>query len=114
MCYTGKTMAELLDSKSASALKYIDILVDGAYIHGLNDGHKWRGSSNQIIYPLNEEYKGIVSDAENNFDREIEISLSAEMQFELTGIPSDGFMENLERKLQENGYSLSHNKNEWT
>ena len=29
---------------------------------------------------------------------------------ELTGIPSDGFMENLERKLHENGYALSHKR----
>jgi len=108
MCYTGKLMMELQnDDKIANILKYIDILVDGPYVHELNDGHRWKGSSNQRIYPLNENYTNIVQDAENSFDREIEISLSSDMQLELTGIPHDGFMQNLERKLHESGYSLS-------
>jgi anaerobic ribonucleoside-triphosphate reductase activating protein len=109
MCYTGKSIAELLDDrKYACALKYIDILVDGSYVQELNDGHKWRGSSNQRIYPLNDEYADIVWNVDSVFDREIEINLSAEMQFELTGIPNIDFMKNLGRKLHEKGYFLTH------
>ena len=107
MCYTGKSMTELLnDDKISRILKYIDIVIDGPYIHELNAGHKWRGSSNQKIYPLTDEYASLVSDAENCFDREIEISMSSKMQFELTGIPSVEFMYNLDRKLHESGYYL--------
>jgi hypothetical protein len=109
MCYTGKLMSELQnDSDFAGVLQYIDILVDGVYTHELNVGHKWRGSSNQRIYPLNASFTDTVLDAEKSFDREVEISLSAEMRFELTGIPNDGFMKNLEKKLQEKGYFLSN------
>ena len=112
MCYTGKLLTEIQDDKNvAHVLEYIDILIDGVYTHGLNGGHKWRGSSNQKIYPLNEKYTQIVSKAESDFDRGIEIGLSANMQFELTGIPDKGFMKNLEQKLQEKGYSLSLGNN---
>jgi anaerobic ribonucleoside-triphosphate reductase activating protein len=109
MCYTGKLMTELQnDSNLTGILRYIDILVDGAYTHELNVGHKWRGSSNQGIYPLNASYTDTILEAEKSFDREVEISLSAEMRFELTGIPNDGFMKSLEQKLQEMGYFLSN------
>ena len=112
MCYTGRLMTELLDNnRTAGILRYVDILVDGAYIHGFNEGHKWRGSSNQKFYSLNERYADIVAEAENDFNRGIEIELTANMQFELTGIPQRGFMQNLEQKLQEKGYSLSLGNN---
>ena len=108
MCYTGKLMAELQnDVRFANILKHIDILVDGPYVHELNDGHRWRGSSNQRIYSLNDKYTNIVHEAENCFDREIEIDLSADMRLQLTGIPHDGFMKDLARKLYERGYSLA-------
>lgn len=107
MCYTGKMLDELRnDERNAGVLKYIDLLVDGPYVQKLNAGHCWRGSSNQQIHPLNNQYEKVVRDAENRFDRGIEIGLSAEMRFELTGIPEPGFMEHFERKLRENGYSL--------
>ena len=107
MCYTGKQLVELQnDGCIAEILGYIDILVDGPYINELNDGHKWRGSSNQRIYPLNAKYADIVREAESSFDRGIEINLSAKMQLELTGIPNGGFVDDFERKLQERGYSL--------
>jgi anaerobic ribonucleoside-triphosphate reductase activating protein len=109
MCYTGKLMTELQhDCDISGILRYIDILVDGSYIHELNDGHRWRGSSNQRMYPLNERYINVVLDAENRFDREVEISLTADMRFDLTGIPNDGFMADFEQKLQEKGYFLSN------
>ena len=108
MLYTGRSLEELRkDNAIARILESIDILVDGPYIHELNDGCQWRGSSNQTIHALNAEYSDVVRDAASRFDRGIEIGLSAEMRFELTGIPSDGFMKNLERKLQEKGYTLS-------
>lgn len=112
MCYTGKSMEEFRSNDDfLHLLEYIDILVDGPYVHELNDGHKWRGSSNQRIHPLNERYADVVQDAENRFDRDVEIGLSVDMRFELTGIPSAGFMENLKRKLHESGYSLSQDSN---
>jgi len=108
MCYTGKQLTELRnDCETASILEYVDILVDGPYVHELNEGHKWRGSSNQSIHPLNDRYASLVLEAETSFDRGIEINLSAEMRLELTGIPNGGFMDDLERKLQERGYDLS-------
>ena len=108
MCYTGKLLTELQNNPNiAGILEHIDILVDGPYIHELNGGHKWRGSSNQRIFALNDKYIDIVLEAENSVDRGIEISLSAEMRLELTGIPKPGFMDDLERKLQERGYGLS-------
>lgn len=55
-CYTGYTYEEL-SYKYYSELGLIDVLVDGEYIEQLNDGKKYRGSSNQRIIDMRETIK---------------------------------------------------------
>ena len=53
-CYTGYTYETIIkDSNLAQILPFIDVLVDGPYIHSLRDTSlKFRGSSNQRIIEL--------------------------------------------------------------
>ena len=52
--YSGYTLEEILESGRGEILEYIDVLVDGPYIHELRDlTLEFRGSSNQRIL-----YKG--------------------------------------------------------
>lgn len=53
-CYTGYTYENIIkDSKMAQILPFIDVLVDGPYMHSLRDTSlKFRGSSNQRIIEL--------------------------------------------------------------
>ena len=53
-CYTGYTYENIIkDSNLAQILPFIDVLVDGPYIHSLRDTSlKFRGSSNQRIIEL--------------------------------------------------------------
>lgn len=52
--YTGSSIEELLKDKSNSRykiLQYIDVLIDGRYVHELRDMNcKWRGSTNQRLF----------------------------------------------------------------
>ncbi len=60
LCYTGYTLQELKTDipYSEEFLKYIDILIDGAFIKSkISANLKWRGSSNQQIYYLNSDFK---------------------------------------------------------
>lgn len=107
MCYTGYLLKDLLNNERTSPLlEYIDLLVDGPYLHELNDGHQWRGSSNQKIHSLNRKYNELADTASNEFNRKIEIELSVDMRLELTGIPNAGFLENLEDSLRKKGYNV--------
>lgn len=58
--YTGFTYAFLVDKGTDAQRKLltlIDILIDGEYIIGLDDGKPHRGSSNQKILFLTDRYK---------------------------------------------------------
>lgn len=57
--YTGFTYEELLTRPDAAALlERTDLLIDGPYIRGLDDGKSLRGSSNQRVLPLTGRYLG--------------------------------------------------------
>lgn len=52
--YSGYTLEEILDMNMSEILEYVDVLVDGKYIHELRDiTLEFRGSKNQKIL-----YKG--------------------------------------------------------
>ncbi len=108
LCYTGGTIEKLRSNELfRRILECIDILIDGPYVHALNDGRKWRGSSNQRIHVLNPGFRAVFESAENDFSREIEVALTSTLRLELTGIPPRGFLEKLTERLEENGYSLA-------
>ena len=107
LCYTGRMLEELLDDDSTRAvLEGIDVLIDGPYMQELNDGHKWRGSSNQRIHVINREFQSLFANVPNEYDRTIEVALNKELRMEITGIPPQGFLEKIKEKLEANGYSL--------
>lgn len=115
ICYTGNTIENLKQSKLAQeVLKNIDVLIDGAYIYERNNGHKLRGSDNQRIHILSQLLKDELADVENEYDRPLEIVLDKNLKMELTGIPPQGFLENLEKKLDENGFCIENNLNNHT
>ncbi len=90
--YTGNQYEDLLSSRSAavkSLLEETDILIDGEYIHNLNDGMHAVGSSNQRIIRLTERYSEHII---NNYyrkksDRKVTFSINHN-QITMTGVPS--------------------------
>ena len=54
--YTGYQIKELTSEVQIKLLDRISVLIDGEYKEELNDGAFLRGSSNQIIHILNDQY----------------------------------------------------------
>ena len=54
--YTGYQIKELTSETQIKLLDRISVLIDGEYKEELNDGAFLRGSSNQIIHILNDQY----------------------------------------------------------
>lgn len=70
-CYTGWTWEEImLDPRKRGLLAYIDVLVDGRFIHDQRSlSLKWRGSANQRIIDVPESLfagKIVMLEEENN------------------------------------------------
>ncbi len=106
LCYTGRSLEELQqDSLTEAALAWIDVLIDGPYVHELNDGHKWRGSSNQRIHVFNQGLQSEFANVSSEYDRTIEIAINNNLKVEITGIPPQGFLEKIHDKLEANGYT---------
>ncbi|MBP7936374.1 MAG: radical SAM protein [Phycisphaerae bacterium] len=110
MCYTGYTLDALLASPEGEAhqrlLGYIDILVDGPYVAGRNEGHLWRGSANQRIHFLTDRYRSMSGTVERSKGRAIEVELIEGRRLELTGIPEAGFLDRFRRHLDRQGMIL--------
>lgn len=60
LIYSGYKLEELrkrTDLATEQILQTASVLIDGAYIEELNDNSILRGSSNQRVHVLNEEYR---------------------------------------------------------
>ena len=58
LVYTGYRMEELLKQrKSVNIMKDIAVLIDGPYVEEQNNGHVLKGSDNQTIYYLKDQYR---------------------------------------------------------
>jgi len=91
--YSGFTLKEIEgDRNMAPLLDEIDILIDGRYIKGLDDGRAYVGSSNQIIHYLSPRYDGIGEAYYSSSSRRAEIKLSP-TQAVLIGVPSKDVLE---------------------
>lgn len=55
--YTGYQIKELTSETQIKLLERIAVLIDGEYKEELNDGAFLRGSSNQIIHILSDQYR---------------------------------------------------------
>ncbi len=111
VCYTGRTLWQLqhapVESFSLRVLGALDILIDGPYVEGLNDGSLWRGSSNQRVHFLSAHYAHWESAIRTEKNRKLEFNLSADGAFDVTGIPPAGFLDSLQSRLLEKGLSLT-------
>ena len=92
ICYTGFTLEDL-QTKSDPAinqvLRLIDVLIDGQYIHELNDNKGWRGSSNQVIHFLTPRHLPEVS-LFTERQRDVEIHLRNASAL-MVGVPPHNF-----------------------
>lgn len=95
MVYSGYHF-DILEKSYSHILSYIDALVDGNFIKGLNTSHIWKGSDNQKLHILTidkllrkkyEEYEKIMSER-----RELQIIQSGDKIF-ILGIPKQEDME---------------------
>lgn len=112
MCYTGRTMTELLEKEDPTIDKLVemfDLLIDGRYEQNQNNGATWRGSSNQRIWYMSTRYVHLRELIENQKQREIEIELGADNELTIAGIPPKGFMQTLRKNLAIRGMNLNHN-----
>ena len=78
LIYSGYTLSELKEMKSAKVISVLDsisVLIDGAYIDSLNDNIGIRGSSNQRINILNNEYMKRYTDCDKG-ERKSQIVIS--------------------------------------
>ena len=58
LLYTGYKL-EQLDESQKECLAYLSVLVDGEYIDELNDNLPLRGSSNQRVFIIDDDYRKI-------------------------------------------------------
>ena len=61
LVYTGYNYDEIKD-KYKDILKYIDVLVAGRFIEGLESEYIWKGSENQEMYIFNKELEEIYNE----------------------------------------------------
>lgn len=111
MCYTGRTLAQLRTGVRAAAhdrvLVNVDVLVDGLYVDSLNDGHAWRGSSNQQVHFLTPRYRHLENFVSSSTDRQLEVTLDRSGRIRITGIPPSGFLGRLRQELTLRGLTMS-------
>ncbi len=70
MLYTGYKIDELNQEAQQKLLEKVAVLIDGKYDEELNDGSFLRGSSNQVIHILKEQYRKKYEDyAKNNYNK---------------------------------------------
>lgn len=103
--YTGYTLEELRHAVVSEGrtdigafLERIDLLIDGPYIIGQDDGLSLRGSSNQVIHSLTDRYAGVADQYYEHPRREVEIHLLKNEIF-LAGMPGQEIL----KKWKERG-----------
>jgi anaerobic ribonucleoside-triphosphate reductase activating protein len=97
ICFTGYRYERLVKNPPnngvAELLAEIDVLIDGPFVHTLNDSKGLRGSSNQRLIHLTSKLKGY--DLESQA-RKVEITIT-DGEFSLIGIPTPEMMSALRR-----------------
>ncbi len=87
ICFTGYRLEQLMKHPPSEGvsdlLRQIDVLIDGPYIHSLNDNTGLRGSSNQRIIHLTEKLKHLHLE---KYPRRVDITIGSG-QIMMVGIP---------------------------
>lgn len=92
--YTGYKYEEIKE-KHSEILKYISVLIDGPYVEDMNDNSFLRGSSNQNIIILKDEYRDKYESYIRDGKNEIQ-NFSARDSVISVGIHRKGYERNLE------------------
>lgn len=85
LVYTGYTIEQLISDKAKKLLQYIDLLIDGPYIDGLNDEKGLKGSSNQRFHFLTKRLHNYQEELENG-ERNNEVIIESD-GMHIIGIP---------------------------
>lgn len=99
LIYTGYTIEELIDKNNADInfiLSHIAVLIDGPFVEALVDDTPLRGSSNQRVLVLNNQYKSIYEEFLNR-EKKVDIFYFDD-ETHFIGIPFKGYDE-LYKKL---------------
>ncbi len=102
LVYTGYTREELLDLGHADILDQIAVLIDGRYMEDLNNNSLLRGSSNQRIHILNQDYKTCYEEYLKNGVNKIQ-NFMTRNGFISVGIHRAEYRSELKESLQKKG-----------
>lgn len=85
-CYTGYTLQELYTLfPDKLFLKYIDVLIDGRYVSDQHDNTNTKGSTNQMIYHIEEEQITEMNDLPHN--SKWSLAVNNDQRIYMAGIP---------------------------
>jgi len=107
LVYTGFTLQQLQLMKKPfikMALEHLDVLIDGKYVHALNDDLPLRGSSNQVIHFFNPALRQIY-DAILQGQRTYKLAIEGSA-FRVYGVVPKSFIKRLKTKSELNGIQL--------
>lgn len=102
LIYTGYTLEQLRQKKSAavnSVLKNTAVLIDGLYIEERNNGCPLRGSDNQRVIFIDEEYRPAYEEYMKQGNEIQNFTIGSSVVS--VGIHSPGYPEQLDRRLME-------------
>lgn len=112
ICFSGFTLEQIRGSEKADLLTCIDLLIDGPYVDGENDGRGLRGSRNQHLSFLTPRYRSMERFFLSPQARNLEIELDMNGKILINGIPDRNFLGEFTKKMQAAGYALSFNPKE--
>jgi anaerobic ribonucleoside-triphosphate reductase activating protein len=96
--YSGYNYDELINNTECKLLlDNIDLLIDGAYIHALNENTPLIGSTNQGVYILSEAGKMLAAAMTTKQSREIEVVVKSVEEVFIIGIPPKNKLENIQK-----------------
>ncbi len=97
LLYTGRK----IDEVPAEILGLVSAVVDGAFVKGAMTSAKWKGSENQTLTVLRDEFRGVYEDWQNDRMRHLQLVSKDSGRF-LIGIPKqeDSLRERLTVKFR--------------
>lgn len=101
LVYTGYFYDEIY-KKYPEILKQIAVLIDAPYVDNLNYGEILRGSINQNIIILKQEYKNLYDEYRNDNQNIIQ-NFTTSTGIASVGIHRQGYNKELEKRLQKRG-----------
>ncbi|MEV0544355.1 4Fe-4S single cluster domain-containing protein [Nocardia salmonicida] len=98
ICFTGFTLARLRSNPPnpgvADLLAVVDVLIDGRYVAGRDDGRGLRGSDNQVVHYLTDRLRECDYDFEHRA-RTAELQID-ERSVTVVGVPPPGLLATLD------------------